>query len=100
MMYINNLLVEWDEKKAASNAVKHRLHFAVAAFALDDPYACIIPDHKHSFHERRHHLIGDCGTGIVLIVITRRIQGTVRIISARRTNRKERRQYEAQKKSR
>jgi hypothetical protein len=70
----------------------------MAAYAFDDPYALIMDDQKHSADERRQWLIGDSGENILVIVFTIRLpRGNVRIVSARRASRRERRMYEERK---
>jgi hypothetical protein len=89
---------EWDDKKAERNALKHGITFEMAAFAFDDPYALIAEDEKHSAHERRQWLIGDSGESVLIVVFTMRPpKGKIRIVSARRANRRERRMYEERK---
>ncbi len=97
MMYINNKAFEWDEKKAAVNRIKHGVGFDQAAFSFDDPNALTIDDHKHSFLEQRHWLIGHNEECILVVVFTIRMTGKVRIISARKANNKERTWYEKNK---
>jgi uncharacterized protein len=89
---------EWDDKKAERNALKHGVSFEMAAFAFDDPCALIAEDEKHSTHERRQWLIGDSGEKVLIVVFTLRPpKGNIRIVSARRANRRERRIYEESK---
>ncbi|MBU2574800.1 MAG: BrnT family toxin [Elusimicrobia bacterium] len=89
---------EWDDKKAERNTLKHGISFKMTTFAFDDPYALIVEDEKHSAHERRQWLIGDSGENVLIIVFTMRLPGgNIRIISARRANRRERRLYEESK---
>ena len=89
---------EWHDKKSERNTVKHGISFEMASFAFDDPYALIIEDEKHSLKERRQWLIGDSGEKILVIVFTIRTpRGNIRIVSARRANRRERRIYEERK---
>jgi len=89
---------EWDDKKAELNSLKHGISFEMAAFAFDDPYALILDDEKHSAAERRQWLIGDSGEKVLVIVFTMRLpKGNIRIVSARRANRRERTMYEESK---
>jgi len=87
---------EWNDEKAKRNTIKHGISFQIATFAFDDPYALIIDDTKHSMYESRQWLIGNSGSGILVVVFTIRGQAT-RIISARKATRKERREYEQNK---
>jgi uncharacterized DUF497 family protein len=90
---------EWDLKKAQSNLTKHGVAFEQAIHAFDDPFALLAPDDAHStVTERRQWLIGECATGIVVVIFTLRQEETViRLISARKASRKERAIYEAYK---
>jgi hypothetical protein len=89
---------EWDDEKAESNAIKHGISFKMAAFVFDDPYALILDDEKHSAQEHRRWLIGDSGKGVLIVVFTiRPPQGNIRIVSARKANRRERKMHEERK---
>ena len=90
---------EWDSKKAESNRKKHRVSFEEAITAFDDPFALIAPDEVHSTPgEKREWLIGEAEPGVLVIVFTLRAgRQKVRIISARRANKKERTLYEEAK---
>ncbi|MEK7721327.1 MAG: BrnT family toxin [Elusimicrobiota bacterium] len=89
---------EWDGRKAERNTLKHGISFELAAFAFDDPFALILDDEKHCASEHRQWLIGDSGEKVLIIVFTMRLpHGNVRIVSARRANRRERRLYEESK---
>lgn len=97
-MYTINTRFEWNGKKAESNAAKHGIDFKTACFIFDDPCALILEDFKHSAEEPRFWLIGDSGAGILMIVFTIRRKGeSIRIISARKAGRRERRIYEKSK---
>lgn len=90
---------EWDLKKADENKRKHKISFEEAITAFDDPFALIASDKKHSTsQETREWLIGEAVPGILVIVFTLRESKTrVRIISARKANRKEKKLYEETK---
>jgi uncharacterized DUF497 family protein len=86
---------DWDPSKAASNKRKHNVAFEAAITVFDDPYALISPDPKHSTSEPREWILGESDNGILVVVFTQRLHGTVyRIISARRAKRRERTLYE------
>ena len=86
---------EWDSAKAESNARKHHVSFMLAITAFDDPHALIAPDPKHSTAETREWIIGESDGGVLVVVFTRRLEGSVyRIISARRAKQRERKLYE------
>ena len=61
---------DWDERKATSNLRKHHVGFEDAITALDDPFALIAPDSKHSATEERRWLIGESEIGVVVVVFT------------------------------
>ncbi len=87
---------EWDPKKAASNLTKHKISFAQAIRAFDDPFALIAPDEDHSQEEEREWIIGEADPGVLVIIFTRReAEEVFRLISARKANKKEKAVYEA-----
>lgn len=79
---------EWDEAKAESNLGKHGVSFFTAAAAFADPDGQIEPDLRH-YGEERYRLFANVGGFPVCVVFTLR-GDAVRIISARKANRKER----------
>jgi uncharacterized DUF497 family protein len=85
---------EWDPAKAAANAKKHRITFEEAASVFLDPAALTFWDPDHSEEEDREITIGRSRRQRVLFVAHGARPGHVRIISARRATRQERRQYE------
>lgn len=89
---------EWDAKKAESNFRKHGVRFEEAAFAFGDPFAVSEQDRIEN-GEQRWQTIGMVGDCLLLLVAhTMRFEDegieVVRIISARRVDRKEQRGYE------
>jgi uncharacterized DUF497 family protein len=85
---------EWDDEKAARNLVKHGVSFHDAATVLRDPLSMTYYDPDHSDEEDRYITIGHSCSGQVLMVSHTDREDRVRIISARRTTRKERIAYE------
>ena len=85
---------EWDARKAAENRRKHRVSFEEASTVFGDPLAITFPDPDHSVGERRHLTFGLSGEGRLLAVSHIDRRDVVRIISARRALRSERRIYE------
>lgn len=86
---------EWDPFKANTNIVKHAVSFSEAASSFADPLSLTIFDPDHSESEDRFLLLATSTSGRLLVVSHSVRNGTIRIISARRANRNERRQYEA-----
>lgn len=84
---------EWDAAKAASNRSKHGVSFEEAATVLDDPHVLFVANWDHG--EARVNLIGVSAEGRVLFVVSVDIdEDCVRIVSARKCTRNERRLYE------
>jgi uncharacterized DUF497 family protein len=84
--------VEWDPAKAKANRRKHGIDFADAATVLLDELATTIRD--DSADEERYVTIGTDALGRVLVVVYSWAEGGIRLISARKPTKKERRQYE------
>ncbi|MCM1320863.1 MAG: BrnT family toxin [Bacteroides sp.] len=91
--------MEWDEKKAKSNAKKHKkqnvgITFEEAAEVFQDPNSIEFFDEEHSSSEElRYGCIGMSKRYLVLTVFFTDRSGNIRIISARPANRKEREKY-------
>jgi hypothetical protein len=89
------LRFEWDEDKAASNATKHGVTFEEASTIFGDPLAVIFDDEEHSLDELREIIIGHSASERLLLVsFTERGEDAVRIISARKATKRERKDYE------
>jgi uncharacterized DUF497 family protein len=89
-----SLEFEWDPQKAEANQKKHGVSFEEASTVFADPLSVTIPDPDHSEHEERLLLLGRSTTG-TLLVVTHVARGEqLRLISARRATRRERRDYE------
>ena len=89
---------EWDSKKAEVNFRKHGIRFEEAALVFDDPFAWSEQERIEN-GEPRWQTIGMAGGCLLLLVAhTVRFEDdafeVVRIVSARRTTRKERTRYE------
>jgi uncharacterized protein len=88
---------EWDSAKARANVLKHGVSFEEAATVFLDPEALDGPDLRHSSAEPRRFRLGRSAAARILMVAyaeRRRGDGQViRIISARRASRKERKAY-------
>lgn len=86
---------EWDNQKAESNLNKHGVSFAEASTVFGDILARIFDDNEHSFDEKCNGIVGHSINKRLLIVsFTERENDIIRIISARETTPKERRDYE------
>lgn len=85
---------EWDPAKARQNRRNHRVSFQEAATVFGDPLAVTYLDPDHSIMEDRFITVGMSSAGRVLIVAHMDRRENVRIISARKTTQRERKQYE------
>ena len=85
---------EWDIPKAAANRRKHGVDFADAVSVLEDPSALTLEDEREA--EKRFVTMGMDSLGRILVVVYTWRGDRVRLISARRATRSERRQYEAE----
>lgn len=85
---------EWDPHKAASNRLKHGVSFQESASVLGDPLSITYHDPDHSATEHRFITVGMSPSGQVIMVAYTDRGDNIRIISARRTTRQERKHYE------
>ena len=91
--YDRRMELEWDDRKAAANAMKHGVDFADAVTILHDELAVTLPDEHPS--EERYMTIGMDALGRVLVACWTWRDDRIRLISARRATPGERRHYEA-----
>ena len=91
----NVLQFEWDENKNSINKVKHGVSFEEAETAFYDDDAVVINDPEHSQEEERFILLGFSAMARMLMVChcVRGDDDVIRIISARKANRREIDQY-------
>ncbi len=87
---------EWDAKKNVSNRKKHRVSFEKTRSVFNDEFARIIRDPDHSEKgEESFVMIGVSDRLRLLVVCHCESNGnTIRIISARKANSREKKQYE------
>lgn len=89
------LRFEWDPHKAAINQRKHGISFEEAQSVFGDEHARLIDDPDHSAEEDRFLLLG-LGNRLRVLVVAhcyREADRIIRIISARKATREERRFY-------
>lgn len=89
-----SLRFEWNPKKAAANITKHDVSFEEALTVFADPLARIFPDEEHSVDELREIIIGYSVQRQLLLVNFTGIDDQIRIFSARKATRRERKDYE------
>lgn len=87
---------EWDPAKAAANLTKHGVSFSEAATVFLDSNILIELDPAHSADEFRAIAIGFSTRSRILLVVHTERQERIRLVSARKATREERRRYDAQ----
>lgn len=85
--------VTWDPAKAKSNFLKHKIRFADAEAVLFDPLALTIEDNTAP-NEQRFVSVGADALNRVVVVVHTYSGDDIRLISARRATRTERKAYE------
>lgn len=89
-----DLSFEWDPKKATENRRKHGVSFEEALPVFGDPLARIFDDPDHSESEARELIIGHCKRQRLLLVSFVQRGARIRILSARKATKQERKDYE------
>ncbi len=92
---MDHLNFEWDANKNASNIKKHGVSFDEAKTVFTDEYARMIGDPDHSEDEDRFILLGESIESKLLVVCHCMREGeNIRLISARKADKRERKIYE------
>jgi hypothetical protein len=86
----------WDPVKARLNMAKHGVDFEEAATVFRDPLLLIRLDEEHSQEEERWLALGKSFQQLLLVVVHTENDRTIRLISARKAEPRERRRYEQQ----
>jgi uncharacterized DUF497 family protein len=86
--------VEWDESKNRLNVRTRQISFEEAATVFADPLEVTIDDPDHTSSEQRFISIGESFKERLLVVSYTERGNRLRIISARKPTRLERRNYE------
>jgi len=87
-----NMNFDWDEDKNKSNQEKHGIDFNDAKEVFKDENSKVSPDLRIDYGEKRWKIIGKIYGSIISVIYTIR-EKTTRIISARKTSRNERKEY-------
>ncbi len=92
---------EWDENKNRSNIIKHGIDFQEAKRVFEDPDLLTYEDNRFNYGEIRDISLGQLELTtqskiIVVVVVSTDRNGIVRLISARKASKQERREYEQQ----
>ena len=98
-IHMYNILMrfEWDPAKAQRNQARHQVTFDEAIEAFFDPNAVDDYDVTHSTTETRYNLIGLSSRRLLFIVYSEPAPTAVRIISARKAERKHQKIYAQEK---
>jgi len=92
------LIFEWGLQKAKSNLKKHGVSFEEASTAFQDTFSLTIDDPLHSMDGERVVLIGMSNKNRSLVVVHTERGDNIRIISARKATKEERKNYESNEK--
>lgn len=92
---MNEMTFSWDDRKARENLRKYSVSFEEATTAFADERARLKHDPDHSRDEDRFILLGFSAKLRMLVVAhaSRQAETEIRIISARKATRTERKQY-------
>ena len=89
------LIFKWDKKKEKQNVTKHNVSFKEASTVFRDELSLTIDDPLHSEEENRLIIIGESIEHRLLVVVHTELNDNIRIISARKATKIERRYYES-----
>lgn len=87
---------EWDEQKNKTNLDKHKLSFEHAKLLFDKPLNVTI-DNRKDYRESRYVGVGELDGRVMVVVFTIKKNGTIRIISFRKGNSREQKEYHKNK---
>ena len=88
---------KWDDSKAEKNLRKHGVRFADVLGVFLDPHAVEFVDEEHSSDtESRYAVIGLAAPGLLYVVFTESEPGVIRILHARRADKRMVRIYEGE----
>lgn len=83
---------EWDEAKSEQCRKGRGFSFVDVLPAFSDPARMIEPDRRYEYGEERFCLYGSIEKRLFVVIYTVRRE-TIRIISARKANKRERKRY-------
>jgi len=88
-------LIVWDEAKNLANKRKHKIGFEDAQYVFADPMRIWRLDKSESntSEETRWQTIGKVGKTLFVVYTEEETSGTVRLITARKAEKHERRSY-------
>ena len=86
--------VEWDPKKAKRNEKKHGVSFEEAATCFDDAHGCYFRNDSRSYEDRLILIAMSSRTRVLYVVHAEVGRDSIRIVSARKASRSQRRRYD------
>ena len=86
------MLFDWDPAKNETNLKKHGISFDEARHIFDGPILTRADD-RHEYSENRDISLGILSFDAVHVVVHTKRAGKIRLISARKANRRERKVY-------
>jgi uncharacterized DUF497 family protein len=89
-----SLRFEWDFRKALINLSKHGVSFEEARTIFGDPLSLTVADREHAEGEFRFAIVGRTTAGRLVVVSHVERGDTIRLISARPADRREKKAYE------
>jgi uncharacterized DUF497 family protein len=96
-MYTEGMKFEWDEAKNLLNYAKHKVSFEVASEIFYDPLTGFALNDVVDGEERWQAIGKSCGQYLLLVIHCYRLHNgeeIIRIISARKVTKSERKRYE------
>ncbi|MGH9453864.1 MAG: BrnT family toxin [Terriglobia bacterium] len=87
------MLFEWDSRKAAQNIAKHGVPFEYAARVFLDPHRLDSEDARRAYGEERRLTLGGIEGRLFAVAYAPRGKA-IRLISARKANEREQKQYD------
>lgn len=91
---MKNELFEWDDRKNQLNFIKHGIYFDEATEIFNNPFLTI-KDNRCDYGEERYISVGSIRNLVVIVVAHTDRSKRIRIISARKANKKEQSEYYA-----
>ncbi|MDM8537691.1 BrnT family toxin [Desulfobacterales bacterium HSG17] len=88
------IVFEWDKNKAEINKQKHGISFDEAQTVFIDNLSVMKLDINHSNTEERLLIIGTSSNNQIIVISYTERGDRIRLISARKATRNERKQYE------
>jgi uncharacterized protein len=88
------MIFDWDTNKAEKNLLKHQVSFGEAKTVFNDPFYIDFYDPDHFEEEERYLIVGISNQESLLIVSYTERGNSIRIISARKVTKAERKVYE------